>query len=71
RETYPGFVMPLGVWNVRGSIRQLMQQPYERHETFRGALDSALSRMRIAKAKWIRESVLVSRELTQTKITRF
>ena len=71
RETYPGFVMPLGVWNVRESIRQLMQQPYERHETFRGALDSALSRMRIAKAKWIRESVLVSRELTQTKITRF
>ena len=71
RETYPGFVMPLGVWNVRESIRRLMQQPYERHATFRGALDSALSRMRIAKAKWIRESVLVSRELTQTKITKF
>ena len=71
RETYPGFIMPLGVWNVRESIRQLMKQPFERHETFRGALDSALSKMRIAKAKWMRESVLISRELTQTKITRF
>lgn len=68
RETYPGFIMPLGVWNVRESIRALMRQPCERHDTFRGALDSALSKMVIPKAKWMRESVLVSRELTQTKI---
>ena len=71
RETYPGFIMPLGVWNVRESIRELMRRPYERHETFRGALDSALSRMKIGKARWTRESVLVSREITQTKITGF
>ena len=71
RETYPGFIMPLGVWNVRESIRELMKQPFERHGTFNGALDSALSKMRISKAKWARESVLISRELTQTKITRF
>ena len=71
RETYPGFIMPLGVWNVRESTRQLMKQPFEKHETFRGALDSALSKMKIARAKWARESVLISRELTQTKITRF
>jgi DNA repair protein NreA len=71
RETYPGFIMPLGVWNVRESIRELMKHPYERHETFRAALDSALAKMRIAKAKWARESVLISRELTQTKITRY
>jgi hypothetical protein len=71
RETYPGFIMPLGVWNVRESIRELLKQPYERQETFRGALDSALSKLRISKSKWIRESVLISRELTQTKITKF
>jgi DNA repair protein NreA len=71
RETYPGFIMPLGVWNVRESIRALMKQPFEKHETFRGALGSALSKMRIARARWTRESVLISRELTQTKITKF
>jgi DNA repair protein NreA len=68
RETYPGFLMPLGVWNVRESIRELMKQPFERHETFRGAVDSALSKMVIPKTRWARESVLISRELTQTKI---
>jgi DNA repair protein NreA len=71
RETYPGYIMPLGVWNVRESIRALMKQPYERHETFRGAMDSALGRFRISKARWARQSVLISRELTQTKITGF
>jgi hypothetical protein len=71
RETYPGFIMPLGVWNVRESIRELMKQPFERHETFRSALDSGLSKMTISKSKWVRESVLISRELTQTKISAY
>ncbi len=71
RETYPGFIMPLGVWNVRESIRALLKQPFERHGTFRGAMDSALSKLRIPKAKWMRESVLISRELSQTKISTY
>lgn len=71
RETYPGYIMPLGVWNVRESIRALMKQKHERHETFRGAMESALAKLVIARTKWVKESVLISRELTQTKITSY
>ena len=71
RETYPGFIMPLGVWNVRESIRMLFRQQFQKHDTFRGAMDSALSKMKIPKARWKRESVLISRELTQTKISAY
>jgi hypothetical protein len=71
RETYPGFLMPLGVWNVRESIRALMKQTYDRHDSFRSAMESALSKLTIPKMKWMSESVLISRELTQTKITSF
>ena len=71
RETYPGFIMPLGVWNVRESIRELFRAPHERHDTFRGAMDSALSKLRISKSRWKRESVLISRELTQMKIDAY
>jgi hypothetical protein len=71
RETYPGFIMPLGVWNVRESIRELLKQPFERHEKFSSAMDSALSRLVISKSKWMRESVLISRELSQTKISAY
>jgi hypothetical protein len=68
RETYPGFIMPLGVWNVRESIRTLFRQQFQKYDTFADAMDSALSKMRISKDRWKRESVLISRELTQTKI---
>jgi hypothetical protein len=71
RETYPGFIMPLGVWNVRESIRELFRRPFERHETFGGAMDSALSKLKISKSRWMRESVMISRELTQTKISTY
>jgi len=71
RETYPGFIMPLGVWNVRESIRELLKQPFEKHETFRDAMESALSKLVISKSKWIRESVLISRELSQMKINAY
>jgi len=71
RETYPGYIMPLGVWNVRESIRALMKRKPERHDSFVGAMNSALSKLRIARDKWIGESVIISRELTQTKITGF
>lgn len=71
RETYPGYIMPLGVWNVRESIRAMFKQPYEKHDTFRGAMNAALSKFAISKQRWMRESVLISRELSQTKITSF
>jgi hypothetical protein len=71
RETYPGYLMPLGVWNVRESIRALMKQRCEKHDSFTGAMNSALAKLKIPRSKWIAESVLLSRELTQTKITEF
>jgi hypothetical protein len=71
RETYPGYIMPLGVWNVRESIRELMRQKPLRFDSFRPALAAALSRMQIDPKKWQGSSVLISRELTQAKITSY
>ena len=71
RETYPGYIMPLGVWNVRESIRELMRQKPARFDSFRKAMDAALGMMKITPKKWQGTSVLISRELTQAKITSF
>lgn len=71
RETYPGYIMPLGVWNVRESIRRLMKQKPSKYDSFAPALAAALSKMRIPTKKWKGSSVLISRELTQAKITSF
>jgi len=71
RETYPGYLMPLGVWNVRESIRMLMKQRPQTFDTFNGALRAALGKMKIDQKKWQETSVLISRELTQSKITAY
>ena len=71
RETYPGYLIPLGVWNVRESIRALMKQKPEGFDTFGGALQAGLGQMQISRKKWSGASVLISRELTQTKITAY
>ena len=71
RETYPGYIMPLGVWNVRESIRELMRQAPQKFDSFEPALEAALRRMKISTSKWRGSSVLISRESTQTKITSF
>jgi DNA repair protein NreA len=71
RETYPGYIMPLGVWNVRESIRELMRQAPQKFDSFEPALEAALLRMKISTSKWRGSSVLISRESTQTKITSF
>jgi len=71
RETYPGYLMPLGVWNVRESIRMLMKQEPVRFDNFPAALKEAMRLMKITPKRWRETSVLISRELTQTKITNF
>jgi len=71
RETYPGYIMPLGVWNVRESIRELMRQKPSTFDSFGPALAAALANMRIPSKRWKGSSVLISRELTQSKITSF
>jgi hypothetical protein len=63
--------MPLGVWNVRESIRRLMKQEPAKFDSFGAALAAALAKMRIPCKKWKASSVLISRELTQAKITSF
>jgi hypothetical protein len=71
RETYPGYIMPLGVWNVGESIRELTRQRPAKFDSFGPALAAALAKMRIPSRKWKASSVLISRELTQAKITSF
>jgi DNA repair protein NreA len=71
RETYPGYLMPLGVWNVRESIRMLMKEKPEKYDTFDKAVQAAMRRMKISPKKWRETSVLMSREFTQTKITAY
>jgi hypothetical protein len=71
REAHPGYIMPVGVWQVRENVRNAMRQkPY----TFK-SLDEALKfiagRFQIPIQRWVMRSVLLKNALFQKKITDF
>lgn len=71
REIHPGYIMPVGVWNVRESIRCMMQLEPHKFDNFQAALNYAQTKLTIPLRKWVETSELLKRVLYQRKITEF
>ncbi len=71
REIHPGYILPVGVWNVRESIRTLLATRYSSFDSLEKALDHAVSYFTIPKSFWIANSELLKQSREQTKITNF
>jgi hypothetical protein len=71
REIRPGYILPVGVWSVRESIRQTMRQEPQKFDSLQAALAYACSKLTIPLRKWIEASGLLKRALFQRKITEF
>jgi hypothetical protein len=71
REIHPGYILPVGVWNVRESIRSLFTRRYRSFDTFRKALDYACSHFRISRSRWVSYSELMGQGLEQRRLTEY
>lgn len=71
REIHPGYILPVGVWNVRESIRTLLMGRYRSFDVFGKALDFACSNFMIKKSFWVENSELIRQELEQRKISDY
>jgi len=71
REIHPGYIVPVGVWNVRESVRSTFKTQPAKFDTLQKALDYASSRLTIPLRKWIENSVMLKQALFQKKITDF
>ncbi|MHB1867873.1 MAG: Nre family DNA repair protein [Nitrososphaerales archaeon] len=71
REIHPGYILPVGVWNVRESIRSLLMGRYKSFDTFSKALDFACSNFLIRKSYWVEYSELIRQQLEQRKISDY
>lgn len=71
REIHPGYILPVGVWNVRESIRSLLMGRYRSFGTFAQALDYACSNFMIRKSHWVANSELIKQEIEQRKISDY
>ncbi|MEM5766161.1 MAG: Nre family DNA repair protein [Candidatus Aenigmatarchaeota archaeon] len=71
REAHPGFIMPLGVWFVRESVRQALNKSPLKFETLEEALKYISSRLEISMMDWIKNSNLLKKIIYQRKLSDF
>jgi len=71
REAHPGYIMPVGVWQVRENVRNAMRQPPLKFNTLEEALRRIASQFQIPLQEWIRRSKLLQDALFQKRVTQY
>ncbi len=71
REARPGYIMPVGVWQVRENVRNAMRQRPLKFNKLDQALQRIASRFKIPKQQWIDRSRLITNARTQRKLTQY
>jgi len=71
REAHPGYIMPIGVWNVRESVRKALTQPYRTYDTLNQALTDIAMKMDIPIQRWIHNSAVLKNHLYQRRLEDF
>jgi len=71
REANPGYIMPVGVWQVRENVRNAMRQKPQKYNTLEEALLRIASQFQIPLKVWIEQSKLLQDALFQKKITDY
>jgi hypothetical protein len=71
REAHPGYIMPIGVWNVRESVRSALTREYRRFDTLQEALIHASEIVDIPLQRWIRNSAILKNQLYQKRLEDF
>lgn len=65
RETHPGYIMPMGVWNVREHVREALRRPARRFATMRDTLEYLATRLDIPLQRYVRVSAVLKHVLYQ------
>jgi len=71
REIHPGYIMPVGVWNVRESLRSLFKTTFEGFDSMDNAMNRVSGIFEIPKRGWMETSMLLQNAYLQRKISEF
>jgi hypothetical protein len=71
REARPGYIMPVGVWQVRENVRNAMRQKPYLFKNLDDSLKFIGGRFEIPLRRWILQSELLKNALFQKRITDF
>ncbi len=71
REIYSGYTLPVGVWNVRESVRWALKTKPKTFQTFSDTLKEASKILRIPIVEWVKHSIMLKCLILQRKIPEF
>jgi hypothetical protein len=71
REIHPGYILPLGVWFTRESIRAAMRSEPKKFDNLHAALNYAMGKLTVPLKKWVENSALLKQALFQKRISDF
>ncbi len=71
REARPGYIMPIGVWQVRENVRNAMRQKPYKFNTLAQSLQFISGKFEIPLQRWISQSQLLQKALFQRRISDF
>jgi hypothetical protein len=68
RETHPGYVMPVGVWNVRENARAALKKKPRTFSTLKETMFYISTKLDIPMNRWIANSAILKDALYQKKL---
>ena len=71
REARPGYIMPIGVWQVRENVRNAMRQKPLKFNTLAESLKYVSEKFEIPMQQWIAQGKLLRMALFQKRISDF
>jgi len=71
REAHPGYIMPIGVWNVRESVRVALKKTFQKFDTLNQVLEFISDTMDIPRQRWIKNSAILKNQMYQKRLEDF
>lgn len=71
REAHPGYILPVGVWNVRENVRAALRNKPRQFNTLDETMRYITSKLEIPMTRWIKNSAILKHRLYQRKLEDF
>ncbi len=71
REAHPGYIMPVGVWNVRENVRNAIRSPPKLFNSLADAFGYIATRLEIPLRRWMLHSTILKETLYQRTLADF
>lgn len=71
REAHPGYIMPVGVWNVRESVREALKTKPMKFSSLNESLKYVSKKLDIPIEIWMENSVLIKDTIQQKRLVDF